>query len=95
MPVSPHPTQVRLPAHCGTAAAPAIHRALVKAIAAGHPPVIDAGEVENLGQAMLQLLLAARAAAPTMTIDPASPAFAERIHALGLGLSLGLTHKEA
>ncbi|WP_426265867.1 STAS domain-containing protein [Sphingomonas sp. LHG3443-2] len=88
-------TPIRLPAQCGTAAAPAVHRALVEAIAAGAAPVVDAGEVENLGQAMLQLLLAAKAAAPAMTIDPASPAFAERIHALRLGAPLGLTTREA
>ncbi len=86
---------IRLPAQCGTAAAPAVHRALVEAIAAGAAPAIDAGEVEILGQAMLQLLLAAKAAAPAMTIDPASPAFAERIHALRLSASLGLTQGEA
>ena len=94
MPQSP-PLPIRLPAHCGTAAAPAVHRALLDVIAAGHPPVIDAGEVETLGQAMLQLLLAARAAAPATTIDPASPAFVERVHALRLAGPLGLTQGEA
>jgi anti-anti-sigma regulatory factor len=83
-------TAIRLPAHCGTAAAPALHRTLAEAAAGGVPLAIDAGEVESLGQAVLQLLLAARAAAPAMTIAPVSPAFAERVAALRLAPALGM-----
>ena len=83
-------TPVRLPAQCNTAAAPALHRVLADAVATGLPFAVDAGEVESIGQSVLQLLLAARAAAPALTIDPVSPAFAERVRALQLGPALGL-----
>jgi anti-anti-sigma regulatory factor len=81
---------IRLPAQCGTAAAPALHRALIDAVAGSAPPAIDAGEVDSLGQAVLQLLLAARVAAPGLVISPISPAFAERVRALRLAPALGL-----
>lgn len=83
-------TAIRLPAQCGTAAAPEIHRALVEAAAGGAPLAIDAGEVESLGQAVLQLLLAARTAVPALTIAPVSPAFADRVTALRLAPALGM-----
>ena len=84
------PEAIRLPAQCGTAAAPALHAALLHASTAGAAPVIDAGEVESLGQAVLQLLLAGRAAMPDMIIAPVSPAFAERAGALQVANALGL-----
>ena len=89
-PFLPDTGPIRLPAHCGTAVAPALHDALLRALDAGEAPSIDASEVESLGQAVLQLLLAARAAAPALIIEPASAAFAERLRRLALAPALGL-----
>ena len=80
-----------LPAQCGTAVAAALHGQLIAALETPLPPTIDAGAVESLGQAVLQLLLAARSALPELTIEPVSPAFAERVERCGLGPALGLT----
>lgn len=55
---------------------------------------IDASEVESIGQAVLQLLIAARAEAAqdggAMAIVNPSPAFADRVAKCGLASAIGL-----
>ncbi len=79
-----------LPAQCGTAIAAKLQGALMAAVADEAPPVIDAGAVESVGQAVLQLLLAARVARPDLRFAPISPPFAERVLRCGLGPALGV-----
>nr|WP_246586949.1 STAS domain-containing protein [Stakelama flava] len=71
---------------------------LVLATDLGGEVIVDAGEVESVGQAMVQLLLAGRAEADAnghpFTIINASPAFRTRIEALGLAGPLGLATEE-
>jgi len=97
LPHSPPDAAVRLvlPAQCGTAAAEPLRSDLIGLVAAEGCPVLDAGSVETLGHAVLQLLVAARAERPDLLIAPASPAFAERVHACALGPLLGLAALEA
>ena len=84
------PAPIILPAHCGTAVAAGLQGELVAALAAQAAPVIDAGAVESLGQAVLQLLLAARADRLDLRFEPVSAAFAERALRCGLGSALGI-----
>ena len=64
----------------------------------GNGIVVDASAVESVGQAVLQLLLAARAEAEAaghrFYIQNPSPAFLARIEALGLSDRLGLSQTE-
>ena len=59
---------------------------------------VDAGAVESVGQAVLQLLLAARAEAEaqgqTFVIHNPSPAFVDRVTACGLAPAIGLSANE-
>lgn len=86
---------VRLPAHCSTVAADELRIQLV--IAADHAATIaiDASEVETIGQAVLQLLIAARAEAGrnggVLALERPSAAFAERVTRCGLAGAIGLT----
>lgn len=68
---------VALPAQCGTAAAGGLREALLRAGGAGAVRV-DASAVASLGQAVLQLLLAARrtAEAGGLPFDIGSPSTA-------------------
>lgn len=84
-----------LPTHASTVTAEDLRDRLVAAAGAIE---IDAGEVESVGQAVLQLLLAARneAAAtdrPFVIVNP-SRAFVDRVRACGLAASLGLVEEE-
>jgi len=67
---------------------------LVLAMDCGDGLHLDASAVENVGQAMLQLLVAARreaeAAGQTFVIADPSPAFRERVSACRLEATLGL-----
>ena len=88
------PAPILLPPHCSIDAAASLRDALL-AIEAPAGVAIDAGAVETIGQAVLQLLLAARndavADGRAFALIGTSPAFAARIEALGLGDRLGLT----
>lgn len=72
-----------LPANCDRAAA----RALLPDIRDGlgpHPLMIDASAVERIGQAMLQVLVAAARTESGITIASPSAAFAETLQLTGL-----------
>lgn len=79
-----------LPASCGTPAAVAMHAQLREFLDSGRAPLIDASAVENIGQATLQLLLAARAEWPELRIAGPSAAFESRVRACALAGALGL-----
>jgi len=81
-PPSP-PELIVLPAHCGLDAAVSLHPRLVEA--AAHAPIrIDGSQVESVGQAMLQVLLAAKRSKFGCEITAASTALTERLGGLVL-----------
>ena len=85
---------VTLPAQAGTVTAEDLRVGLVLAADLDHALRIDASRVEGIGQAVLQLLVAARAEAeraamPFEIVDP-SPAFIERVSRCGLAETLGI-----
>lgn len=101
----PHPSDLpgedrslRLPVHGSTVAAEDLRVRLVLANDFDGEMVIDASEVESVGQAVLQLLVAAKAEADgtgqAFTIASPSPAFVERVTACRLGHAIGLTMEE-
>lgn len=96
----PAGTAVKLPAICNTAAAADLHTVLVEACAGGTRVEIDASEVESLGQAVIQLLVAAAADAdsrktPVVVIVRPSAAFAKRVAACGIdGRIMFADHEE-
>ncbi|MFN4095647.1 MAG: STAS domain-containing protein [Sphingomonas sp.] len=89
---------VTLPAHGVTVTAEELKVRLVLAADFGDGIIVDASAVESVGQAVLQLLLAARAEAEAagnrFHIQNPSPAFLARIEALGLTDRLGLSQTE-
>ncbi len=89
---------VKLPARCATTVAEDLRVELVLACERDGGIEIDAGEVESLGQAVLQLLVAAKAEAAAsglpFAITNPSPAFVERAMACRLGEAIGLTIEE-
>ena len=90
---------LRLPAHCTTVIAEDIRVRLVLAADLDGAIEVDASQVESIGQATLQLLVAARIEAQESgqrfaIVDP-SPAFVDRIEHCCLAEQLGLvTRKE-
>ena len=76
-----------LPASCDRAAAKAIYTDITEALG---PSVltIDAGEVEKIGQAMLQVLVAASKCDGGIAISQASPTFCETVKLTGLEILL-------
>lgn len=100
-----HPSEIasedrslRLPAHGSTTTAEDLRVRLVLASDFDGEMVIDASQVESIGQAVLQLLVAAKAEAdgagqPFIIANP-SPAFVERVTACRLGAAFGLTTEE-
>lgn len=85
---------LRLPANGSTVTAEDLRVRLVLASDFDGGIRVDASEVESIGQAVLQLLVAARVEAghavqPFAIANP-SPAFVERVHACRLGEALGL-----
>ena len=89
---------LRLPVHGATVTAEDLRVRLVLAADFDGEMVIDASEVESVGQAVLQLLVAARAEAlsfgqPFAIVNP-SPAFVERGTACRLGEAIGLGPRE-
>ena len=89
---------VRLPAHAVTTTAEELRVGLVLACDVAGGIEIDASDVESIGQAVLQLLVAARAEADAkglpFTITSSSPAFADRVTACRLARRIGLTDEE-
>lgn len=86
--------KVTLPAQAGTVTAEDLRVGLVLAADLDRALRIDASQVESLGQAVLQLLVAARAEAeraslPFEIVSP-SPAFVERVSLCGLAGTLGI-----
>lgn len=88
----------RLPAHGTTAIAEDWHPRLAAAADAGEAIEVDASEAETIGQAMLQLLVAARVDAighdRAFTITNPSRAFSDRVTGCALAESLGLITEE-
>jgi len=90
MPAGP----LRLPAHCTTVAAEELRVQLVLAADLHGAIEVDASEVESIGQATLQLLVAARmemdgGGQRFAILDPSS-AFADRVSRCRLAELLGL-----
>ena len=83
-----------LPAHCGTVAAEDIRVRLVLAADLDGSIDVDASGVESVGQAVLQILVAARQEAlgngQRFTITDPSPAFADRVRRCQLAGAIGL-----
>lgn len=88
------PPVVKLPANAVTASAESLRAQLVSLLDGPGPAVIDASEVENLGQAVLQLIVAAQAqalaAGQSLEITNPSPAFIERVEQCRLSERIGL-----
>lgn len=82
------PDAIPLPPNCTTVEAPPLH-ALMLAAAGEGPVRVDGTSVENLGQAVLQLLLGA-ARGPGLAWAGASDALTARAGSLGLSAALGL-----
>lgn len=89
---------IKLPANCSTASAEDLHVRLVLAADLDGEILIDGSDVENLGQAVLQLLLVARreasAAGLEFSITNPSSALLERATAYRVADALGLGTKE-
>ncbi|KQN37412.1 hypothetical protein ASG37_10165 [Sphingomonas sp. Leaf407] len=81
-------TPLPLSAVLDTAAAPALRDLLVERLSAGEPLLLDGSGVERIGQACLQVLIAAetaaRAAGVAFAIDAPSPALADMTALAGL-----------
>lgn len=88
-----------LPIHGTTVTAEDLRVRMVLASDFDHAMEIDASAVESVGQAVLQLLVAAKAEAdvqgqPFVICNP-SPAFVDRVTACGLAAAIGLpTHED-
>jgi anti-anti-sigma regulatory factor len=89
---------IRLPVHGTTVTAEDLRVRLVLASDFDGETQVDAAEVESVGQAALQLLLAGKAEADsnghTFSIHNPSPAFVSRVTACGLASAIGLTVEE-
>jgi anti-anti-sigma regulatory factor len=85
---------IHLPAHGTTVCAEELRTNLVYAAAFAPETVIDAGAVESVGQAVLQLLVAASAGArrdnQPFSIINASAAFVDRVDGCRLAEAIGL-----
>lgn len=95
--VQPPPAPGRglcLPAHCGTVAAEDIRVRLVLAADLDGSIEVDASGVDSVGQAVLQILVAARHEAlgngQCFTITDPSPAFVDRVRRCQLAGAIGL-----
>ena len=89
---------IRLPAMGTTVAAEELHRALLAAGRGTAPIAVDASDVESVGQAVLQLLVAHAAASRSLgrpfAITNPSRAFTDRVVASQLAGAIGLDHEE-
>lgn len=87
-----------LPAHCTMATAADLHPRLVAAQRTGAPVEIDASGVDSVGQAVIQLLVAALMPgddqpSPFAITNP-SPAFVDRVAACRLSAQTGVQASE-
>lgn len=94
----PDAAPIRLPANANTVAAEELQVRLVLAADRGDAMRIDAASVESVGQAVLQLLAAARIEADAhglaFSIEAPSEAFLARVAACRLTGPLGLEAQE-
>jgi anti-anti-sigma regulatory factor len=98
MPSQPDPAAdpgaVRLTGHGTTVSAEELRNRLVQAADAGATTAIDASEMLSVGQAVLQLLIAAQAEAASgsrkLHFTGASAAFSERVVGCQLADAIGL-----
>lgn len=85
---------LRLPAHGTTVTAEELRIRFVLAADLDATIAVDASEVESVGQAVLQLLVAAKAeadrAGKAFAITNPSPAFVERVNQCRLAEAIGL-----
>ncbi|MFV0623232.1 STAS domain-containing protein [Sphingomonas sp. ac-8] len=85
---------IRLPAHGTTVTAAELRTQMVLAADFSDRTVVDAAEVESVGQAVLQVLVAARREAVqsghAFAIHNPSPAFVQRVVASRLADAIGL-----
>jgi anti-anti-sigma regulatory factor len=83
-----------LPAHGTTVTAAGLHARLMNALDSDGPVEVDASQVESVGQAVLQLLVAARAdaeaAGKPFTILNPSTAFTDRVNRCQLSAAIGI-----
>jgi anti-anti-sigma regulatory factor len=90
----PEDRSLRLPAHCTTVTAEDLRVRLVLAADLDGEMAVDASAVESVGQAVIQLLLAASAEAErcgqSFSLVNPSPAFVERMTSCRLADALGL-----
>ncbi|MDF0542518.1 STAS domain-containing protein [Sphingobium sp. H39-3-25] len=89
---------LRLPVHGTTVTAEDLRVRLVLSSDTDSETLVDASDVESVGQAVLQLLIAAKAEADSsgqpFKITNPSPALVERVTACGLADAIGLTMEE-
>jgi anti-anti-sigma regulatory factor len=87
-----------LPVHGSTVTAEDLRVRLVLASDFDSATEVDASAVESVGQAVLQLLVAAKAEADaqgqSFVIRDPSPAFVDRVTACGLASAIGLSVEE-
>jgi anti-anti-sigma regulatory factor len=92
--IAPDERALRLPAHAGTVTAEDVKVRLVLAADLNGEVLVDASDVESIGQAVLQLLVAARAEARganrTFRIENPSPAFVDRVTRCRLADAIGI-----
>ncbi|WP_084580145.1 STAS domain-containing protein [Sphingomonas azotifigens] len=83
-----------LPAHGTTVTAADLQTRLLQAVDGDGPVEIDASQVESVGQAVLQLLVAAKAEAEKLgkafTILNPSTAFTDRVNRCQLAAAVGI-----
>ncbi|UYY59658.1 STAS domain-containing protein [Sphingomonas sp. S2-65] len=98
-PLPLHDGAVRLPAHGTTVTADDLRVGLVLAADQNDTIEVDASDVESVGQAVLQLLVAARAEASAsgqgFRIANPSQAFVERVKSCHLAHAVGLESGDA
>lgn len=89
--------RIELPATLSTPACDALHRQLIEAAEADAPVEIDASAVETVGQAALQLLVAARrevvGRGGSFAIAAPSASFHEQVERCGIGPLIGLDNR--
>lgn len=85
---------IHLPGHCATMAAEDLHVRLVRSADLYGDIIVDASHVESIGQAVLQLLVAARIEAERsgqcFTITNPSAGFSDRVDRCRLAEAIGL-----
>ncbi len=84
---------ITLPAHCATAVAQGLLASFIDHADCGEDVVVDGSAVDVVGQAVLQILVCAKADAGatgrSFTIEPASDALVKRAIGCRLGEQLG------